>query len=152
MYHPCLLATANLVLILSFPPGKTQILKRGRNIFPQLLEGSAVRPPLVSLIISCAVCFFNVSRRQNMPHVSFFPFSWNQHSTHHGRTPLPTCRLLLRHKREVNERWADMWHWKGDRSFHNRAWKHCWLYLSINVPWWRYSNMTEPLQRNARMK
>lgn len=69
MYHPCLLATANLLLILSIPPGKTQILA-GRSIFPQLLEGSAVLS-YDSLIISCAVCCFNVSCRQNMSPVFF---------------------------------------------------------------------------------
>lgn len=70
VHHPCLLAAAHLLLTLAFPPGKTQILT-GRYIFPQLLGGSAV-PFSVSLIISCAVCFFNVSRRQNMSPALFF--------------------------------------------------------------------------------
>lgn len=77
MYHPRLLATANLLLILSIPSAKTQILA-GRNIFPQQLEDFSC--PFVCLPdYFCSVCFFNVSCRQNMSPVVLFS---NQHSGH----------------------------------------------------------------------
>lgn len=103
VHHPCFLAATHLLLTLAFPPGKTQILT-GRYIFPQLLGGSAV-PSSVSLIISCVVCFFNVSRRQNMSPALFF-FSCDPHNgqCEQLQTPLLTCRCLLGHKWEVDER------------------------------------------------
>lgn len=83
MYHPCLLATANLLLILSLPPGKKEILA-GTKSFPHLLQDSS------AVITSCVVCFLIVSSRQNMSPAFFPP------QTH---TSFTTCQYLTGHKR-----------------------------------------------------
>lgn len=54
VHNPCLLATANLLFILSFPPGKRQTWA-GTSVSFHLFNGSFF------LIISCSVCFLKVS-------------------------------------------------------------------------------------------
>lgn len=89
MYHPCLLATANLLLILSLPPGKKEILA-GTKSFPHLLQDSS------AVITSCVVCFVIVSSRQNMSPAFFSPLK----RTH----PSPHVSISQHIRGEVNDR------------------------------------------------
>lgn len=150
MHHPCLLATAYLLLILAFPPGKHKSLQEGT--FSHSCWEAQLSVPLSPWLF--LVQFISLtSRADKTCHLSFFS-EIDTTGIANGRTHLhqhvgvfqvTRGRWMRGETEEETELWHPQYH-----LFQQWNLEHCWLQVSINVLWRLYLNVTEPLQRELQ--